>query len=343
MIMPNLRKISCLILLLLFCSHCNNEVLQPNLNSVQVITNQRNRIYDEEISRLNKAIESNPDGTSTYYKRGEAYTQKGMLYFERGKVYTQKGDYDHAIVDYTRGIELDPNYAGAYISRGEAYYKKGAYDYSIADYSKALELNPNFLDAYEKRSYVFAAKGELDKAIVDISKLIEHYSAEENEVRTAVGNGEWRYVGKVPKNTVEAVGAYRFRASVYRLNGDYENAIADYNKVIAIHQISMSPYISDPLKGPFYWVHETYLLRGLVYADKHDYDNAIADYNSAIKLLSIGGSNLKGSLYYARAMAWFYKKNYDNAWTDVKHCRESGDKPELWFIEALRQASGRNE
>ena len=43
------------------------------------------------------------------------------------------------------------NNAGAYVERGNAYSGKGQYDQAIADYSKALEINPRYAMAYNNR------------------------------------------------------------------------------------------------------------------------------------------------------------------------------------------------
>ncbi len=40
-------------------------------------------------------------------------------------VFPRKGDYNQAIVDYTKAIEIDPDYADAYHDRGLAWVKKG--------------------------------------------------------------------------------------------------------------------------------------------------------------------------------------------------------------------------
>ena len=47
-----------------------------------------------------------------------------------------KEDYDFAIADLTRTIELRPDYALAYELRGEAYQKKGDLDHTKADLPK---------------------------------------------------------------------------------------------------------------------------------------------------------------------------------------------------------------
>ena len=69
----------------------------------------------------------------------------------RGLAYADKEDYDRAIADYDKALELDPKDATAYNNRGFTYDKKGDYDKAIADYNKALELDPKDATAYNNR------------------------------------------------------------------------------------------------------------------------------------------------------------------------------------------------
>jgi tetratricopeptide (TPR) repeat protein len=40
-------------------------------------------------------------------------------------MYRNKGEFDKAIADFSKAIELDPNYAEAYFNRAYAYHRKG--------------------------------------------------------------------------------------------------------------------------------------------------------------------------------------------------------------------------
>ena len=66
------------------------------------------------------------------------------------------GNFDKAIKDFSKAIELDPKNAYAYNNRGLYKYhiqdKAGA----IEDYNKAIELDPNNREAYfNKANYLF--------------------------------------------------------------------------------------------------------------------------------------------------------------------------------------------
>ena len=62
--------------------------------------------------------------------------------------YGVKGDDDRAIVDFTKAIELKPNYADAYYSRGVAYKNKNNPDRATADFHKAIALKPDYASTY---------------------------------------------------------------------------------------------------------------------------------------------------------------------------------------------------
>jgi len=65
-----------------------------------------------------------------------------VAYYNRGVAYGRKGEYDRALADLNKAIEINPKYAGAYNNRGKAYGLKGEYDHAIADFSKAIEIDP---------------------------------------------------------------------------------------------------------------------------------------------------------------------------------------------------------
>ncbi len=67
-----------------------------------------------------------------------------MAYFNRGNAYDDLGQYQRAIQDYTRAIQLDPDLAQAYYNRGIVYYNLGEYQRAIQDYDKACSLDSKY-------------------------------------------------------------------------------------------------------------------------------------------------------------------------------------------------------
>jgi len=66
-----------------------------------------------------------------------------MAYYNRAYAYNEKGEYDLAIADCNRAIELDPNLAVAYYNRGLAYKEQGKKAEAIADFEKFITLTTN--------------------------------------------------------------------------------------------------------------------------------------------------------------------------------------------------------
>jgi tetratricopeptide (TPR) repeat protein len=65
----------------------------------------------------------------------------------RGDTYINRGQYDLAIAEFNRVLEIDPKDARGYLGRGNAYKGKKQFDQAISDYNKALEINPRFAEA----------------------------------------------------------------------------------------------------------------------------------------------------------------------------------------------------
>jgi len=66
------------------------------------------------------------------------------FYFEQAFNYKKVDDYENAIQDYDRAIQLDPSYASAYNDRGRAYYNLGKYAEADADKAKACSLDKQY-------------------------------------------------------------------------------------------------------------------------------------------------------------------------------------------------------
>ena len=87
-------------------------------------------------------------------------------------------DYDGAIADFTKAIELgqqlpDMLRAGPYVNRGMAYADKGDLDAGLADLNKAIKLQSDNAYAYQDRGEIYRKRNEPEKAIADFNKAIK--------------------------------------------------------------------------------------------------------------------------------------------------------------------------
>ena len=73
------------------------------------------------------------------------------FYFNRAYDKAEKGDYYGAISDFTKAIEIDPNYKEAYYNRAWNKQKLNDYYGAISDYTKAIEIDPNYAQSFNNR------------------------------------------------------------------------------------------------------------------------------------------------------------------------------------------------
>ena len=72
-------------------------------------------------------------------------------YFERAENFAFRGRFSEAMADYTRAIELTPDFSEAYRKRAVAHMNLTEYDLAIADQNEAIRFNPNHARAYYDR------------------------------------------------------------------------------------------------------------------------------------------------------------------------------------------------
>jgi Flp pilus assembly protein TadD len=95
---------------------------------------------------------------TTEPKQNESRNPK--FYNDRGIAYGEKGQYDRAISDFNKAMEINPRYGKAYNNRGIVYRLKGQYDQAISDFNKAMEINPMDGQAYNNLAWLLATAKE---------------------------------------------------------------------------------------------------------------------------------------------------------------------------------------
>jgi tetratricopeptide (TPR) repeat protein len=141
--------------------------------------------------------------------------ERCRAFYWRGSAYFRKGDYDRAIADKTRAIELYPDFAVAFCDRGISYMEKGDHDRAIADWTRAIELDPDNVDPLCNRALAYDQTRDHDRAIVDLTCAIE----------------------LEPDYGV----AFFLRGSAYEAKDNPDRGIADLTRAIELDPITRSP------------------------------------------------------------------------------------------------------
>jgi tetratricopeptide (TPR) repeat protein len=98
-------------------------------------TSLRMIIEDEPaqaVETLNEVIALKPEFAEAWNRRGDAFVAMG--------------DYDRALSDYTRAIELNPYQFGALESCGQIWLERSDYVRAADYFRRALDLNPNLIE-----------------------------------------------------------------------------------------------------------------------------------------------------------------------------------------------------
>jgi hypothetical protein len=69
-----------------------------------------------------------------------SHPSAGQYYYVGYFVYFLEGDYEAAIAEYEKSLELDPNLGYVYLYRGLAYYELGNHEAAFADWNQAEAL-----------------------------------------------------------------------------------------------------------------------------------------------------------------------------------------------------------
>ena len=82
------------------------------------------------------------------------------------------GDKIAVAADFAKAIELHPGH-NVYLHKALAFSQMGEYDQAIADLSKAIELKTDYAYAYLNRGIIYQKLGEKEKAKADFQRTID--------------------------------------------------------------------------------------------------------------------------------------------------------------------------
>jgi tetratricopeptide (TPR) repeat protein len=125
---------------------------------------------DVAIAACGRIIDSRK---STRANRIEAYASRGQEWYV-------KHDYDKAIADFDRAIDLNPKGLAeygtgailAYGNRGNAYNEKGDAKRAIENYTRAIAIDPKYTASYTSRGLQYEKLGDLEKARADFNAAL---------------------------------------------------------------------------------------------------------------------------------------------------------------------------
>jgi tetratricopeptide (TPR) repeat protein len=127
-------------------------------------------------------------------------------YRMRGRAYVAQSDRDMAIRDFSRVAELQPRDASVLVERGLVHMDQKDYATAVADADRAVAIDPKSARAYNLRATARRAAGDPRRAIEDFTRAVEREPNLDN---------------------------YFQRAATFQLLGEHKLALADFDKAIA--------------------------------------------------------------------------------------------------------------
>ncbi len=147
---------------------------------------QRTASIAERLRQASAAIANRPRDAATY--------------LARAAIYAAAGDHAHAIEDYDRAIELDPEAAEPYDQRGSQLFMLGHVARSIKDFDDYIKRRPSEEPRHWKRGISYYYAGRFD----DGRRQFEGYqNVDSNDVENAV----WRFLCMARASGVPAARA----------------------------------------------------------------------------------------------------------------------------------------
>lgn len=231
----------------------------------------------------------------------------------KGMDYAEKGQYDLAIQEYNKAIQLYPTMSLYYIDRGRAhsmkvdeFVSKGnqadaekSASLALNDFNEAIRLSPKSAEAYIERGRYYYLAQEDQKALDDLSKAIE-----------------------LDKNINKSIRAYYTRSKIYEYLGETGKAEADMKKYLELGGKAETKAASAVQSK----TADDYFAQGNADLKTRNYDNAILSFTSAISLNPDHTSSFQNRAvcYLQQALAFGTgisetekKELLDKAWVDI--------------------------
>ncbi len=126
--------------------------------------------YENAILYFDKDLNQHPNNINSYMQRSESKKKTG--------------DFRLALKDLNTVLEKDGSYFLAYVELGNLNYDKREYELAIKEYMKALELKPNFEKCFYKTGFCYLNLKDTLKAtenwkkIEDLDDFVEHEKIE---------------------------------------------------------------------------------------------------------------------------------------------------------------------
>ena len=262
-------------------------------------------------------------------------------YYKDGIGYFNSGDYVKAEASISKALEINGDRADYYIDYGLTLVQLGKYDAAIPYFDRAILkkdntiVNENNKSAYRGKGIALYRAHRYPEAVEQFNKALAideltnlnldilYYKAEAQE-KAGLFEAAAITCTDILKVKGDEAGVYNKRADIYRLQGEYEKSLKDYNKAIELAPNTYEFYFGKyfllmedkDTDGATAVLNKAASIKGTTQKDKFnmakvnyylgDYEVAIAEFDEALKEGFTSAYFFLGNIYEK-------KEEYENA------------------------------
>lgn len=132
------------------------------LVTVYIVNAEGMTSSQQEASTTNGIFVSELD-EDTEFNTGVDFLNQAWIDIENKRTELAKANFVEANIHFSNALTLNPSNILTLINRATAYIGLEEYDKALEDFDKVLELDPLFPSAYEGKSLVYEIQGEVEK------------------------------------------------------------------------------------------------------------------------------------------------------------------------------------
>jgi tetratricopeptide (TPR) repeat protein len=99
--------------------------------------------------------------------------ESAETYCSQGNAYADQMKYEEAKIEYTKALDVDPEYSEAYNNFGNIYFKQGLFVAAEQAYKKAIKLSPDYCDAHFNLGILFKSQEKYEEAILKFFEVLQ--------------------------------------------------------------------------------------------------------------------------------------------------------------------------
>ncbi len=231
------------------------------------------------------------------------YSQTAKKYFSSGEKFASTGNTKEAMDNFTKCIELDPNFEKAYVSRAALFEKTGKKQEAVEDYKKAIVFSPKEKELYFNAGRILNDLGKY----VDADAMLRQAIDKDHSYQEAID---------MELVLIHKVKDFKYGLVVAQYNLDIKKTGASYYHH-GVMQDSLKNYIEaeKDYKNSKYYDSKYimgYVGLALVQVKLGKADEALTVCETA---LTKDANSME--VFQARSMVYAGKKDYQNALNDI--------------------------